>query len=142
MADLERLAVEDRVKASYRISPKDINKTVQAVLIENGIDEPFPIEDAHSKNINIYEIEIGAGDAGAEKSQVLSDGTRAIIMNVRKKVDTILRVAFNPGETSSGPYYEIDEGSPFILKKVNLIGKTLYVQGDKDNRTIQIIELS
>lgn len=44
MADLDRLAVEDRVKYSFRISPNDIDKTCQAVCVENNASSPVPVE--------------------------------------------------------------------------------------------------
>ncbi len=140
MVDINKLAVQDRVKKSYKESPKDPNETAARTCVENTESDPAIIQPVDSKNVKIYVLDIP--NKNIETSQTLNAGTRRIIMNVRGKVDTIIRFAFVANDTDDGnDYFEIDPGGFIDLDKINFTGKTIYVRTDKDSRKIQIIEL-
>jgi len=142
--DLDKLAIQDRVKNAYRIDPDDPNKTVKKTLVGNPETDPVPIENVDSKEPKIYIHPIGSGDENTEKSQLLTNGTRRIIIKVRKKVDTTLRVAFVENGTNNltDEFMQIEPGGFLDLDGLNFIDKTVYFQSDKSDRTIEILELS
>lgn len=141
MVDINKLSIQDRVKAAYKQSPKDADATAKRACLENTESDPAIVQPVDSKNVKPIVVDIPNKDT--ETSQVLSAGTRRIIMNVRGKVDTIVRFAFVENDTDDGnPYFEIDPGGYIDLDKINFTGKTIYLRTDKDARIIQILELS
>lgn len=141
LADLEKLSVQDRVKANYKISPKDPDATAARTCLENTEDDPAIVQPVNSKNVKPYVIAVANKDI--EESQSLNAETKRIIMNVRGKVDTIVRFAFVENDTDNGnDYFEIDPGGFIDLDKINFTGKTIYFRTNKDSRIIQILEFS
>ncbi len=70
MADIDKLAVEDRVRYSFRISPKDIDKTCQAVCIENDLSDPVPVSFAIAGTSKIISGDQSAVIAGINQTVV------------------------------------------------------------------------
>lgn len=139
MGDLDKKSIQDRIKQAYRNAPGDDDKTVKATVIENDTANPAPVEDVHSQNVKIYNLTVDPGDENSELSQALINGARQLIIRVRKKVDTTVKVSFEANGTTTGDYWEIESGGYLEIKKINLIGKTLYYNADKPNRTIEIL---
>jgi len=141
LADLEKMAVQDRVKRAYKESTKDPDATTKRTCVENDTDNPIPTADVHSKNVKIYTHEITPVKVDVEQSQALLDGTRRVIIRVRKYVNTTLKVSFVSGGTNTDEHVEINPGGYLDLDGLNFIGKTIYFQADKSGRKIEILTL-
>lgn len=76
--------------------------------------------------------------ANTEYSHVLQNKLRQLI--IRSREDARLQIAFVSGESST-KFFTVRGGNALILADVDFNGETLYLQANKTNSTVEILEL-
>ncbi len=81
-----------------------------------------------------------AATAGTEYSQLLTTGTKKIIIKVRA-TKTKLKYSFVAGESGT-KFITVGKNSSREINGLDLTSKTIYFQTNKDNQTVEIEEWS
>ena len=90
---------------------------------------------AGSTTPKIYNITLPT--AGTEYSQALSSDVLKLQIKVRGSA--ALRIAFLSGETSTN-YFTIPAGNTYSESDLRLASIIIYLQSDKDNQVVEILE--
>jgi hypothetical protein len=139
MADINKLAVQDRVKANYKISPNDPDATTARTCIENPPGDPVNVTFSGliATNAKIYNLSLPT--AGDEESLNVSNDSKQFLIRLRGIAE--LRLATVSGETATN-YFTIPKGATLTFDSVDFDSKTLYFRSDKANQTVEIIEFT
>jgi len=76
--------------------------------------------------------------ANTEYSHVLQNKLRQLI--IRSRDNARLQIAFVSGESST-KYFTVRGGNALVLGDIDFNGETLYLQANKTNSTVEILEL-
>jgi len=139
MADLDKLAVQDRVKAGYKISPKDPDATTKRVCVENPANDPVNVTFSGliSTNAKIYNLALPT--ANNEESINVSNDSKQFLIRLRGIAE--LRFGTVSGETASN-YFTIPKGATLTFDSVDFDSKQLFFRSDKAGQTVEIIEFT
>ena len=76
-----------------------------------------------------------------EETIALQANLKQIMIRNRTPNNAILKIAFTATESGT-KYITIPSGNNFFLDKINLTSSTLYIQSNKDNTTVEILEIT
>jgi hypothetical protein len=79
--------------------------------------------------------------ATTEQSIALQNGLKQLIVRVQSPINARLQYAFISGESGTN-FMTIPAGTSLSLKDVNFNSKTLYIQSDKNNTVVEILQLT
>lgn len=79
--------------------------------------------------------------AGNEQSVALQSGLKQLIVRARSPINANIQFAFNSGESGTN-FLTIPGGASLSLKDTNFNSKTLYLQSDKNNTIVEILQLT
>lgn len=79
--------------------------------------------------------------AGVEQSIVLQNGLKQLIVRTQSPVNAKLQYAFTSGESGTN-FMTIPAGASLSLKDTNFNSKTLYIQSNKNNTVVEILQLT
>lgn len=102
----------------------------------NSIPVEFVASDTTPQINNINLI-----NANTEQSFNLQSGLRQLIIRVRTPVNAKIQIAFNSGESGTN-YITIPAGTSLNLKDINFNSKVLYLQSDKSNTEVELLQLT
>jgi hypothetical protein len=109
------------------------------VKVDNVNGEPIPITGTFTiggcATPKIYNLAMAA--SGTEYYQALSNDTLKVTVKLRELAK--LQLAFNAGESST-KFLTIPAGCNYEITDLKTSGCTLYVQSDKSNVTLEIVE--
>lgn len=147
MALLDQLTLADLEKACF--TEPTPGKILKGVDIQNSAPieifntSPITIEGTVDVNAattpNIYNVVVSAGQENTQKSQVLSDNTKQLLIKARTAGK--IQFSFVSGETNT-KFITIPSKGNYLIEGLDLTSKTLYFQIDTAPNVVEIFELS
>lgn len=130
----------DLEKGKFVECPTDSNLVSVRTKICQDAGETVKVEFGTSDSIPKI-VNLTMAISGTEYSELLENGLKKIMIRVQSPINSVLQFSFVSGESNS-KFITIPANNTFSLDGLNFNSKTLYIQSNKNNTIVEILQIT